>query len=91
MLDTRPGFDDTGVLAVGLVGGGVMAGLGSGTAAPVWILLMSLAAGLPVPLAELLAKGPSAEPFVAVAFGAVGVVAGAAMGRLTGPRSASET
>ena len=83
-IDTRPWFDDTGVLVVGLVAGGVVAALVAGRAAIGWAVLLVLATGLPVPAAEM-AGGGSPASLLALAFAAAGVLIGTAATRLVQP------
>jgi hypothetical protein len=70
-MDTRPSFDDTGVLAVLLFLAGATAAIVGRDRPWLWALLV----GAPVPLAEL-AQGGSLASLTAVAFAAAGAVAG---------------
>jgi hypothetical protein len=84
-LDTRPGFDDTGLLVFALLIGGTVAAAVAGRVGPLWIATLIAAVGLPVPVAEL-AAGGSAASLAAVAVAAIGVAAGVGITRLLHPR-----
>ena len=73
MLDTSRGFDDMGVLVTGLVLGAGLAGFVAGPLPASWIVLLALLAGLPVPMAELLAGGTPVA-FAATVLAAVGAI-----------------
>ena len=75
-LDTRPGFDDTGVLAGLLVVAGVGSVLIAGVASLASAALLGVLIGGPTPLAEL-AGGGQAASLVALVFalGATAVTA----------------
>ena len=75
MLDTSRGFDDMGVLVTGLVLGAGLAGFVAGPLPASWIVLLALLAGLPVPVAELLAGGTPVA-FAATVLAAVGATVG---------------
>jgi hypothetical protein len=75
MLDTSRGFDDMGVLVTGLVLGAGLAGFVAGPLPASWIVLLALLAGLPVPVAELLAGGTPVA-FAATVLAAIGVAVG---------------
>jgi hypothetical protein len=89
-VDTSRGFDDTGVLVAGLVLGAAIAALAAGRTGWGWLVLLVLAVGLPVPVAEALAGGQLAA-FAAIVFAAAGVAVGGAAARLGVPEPASRS
>jgi hypothetical protein len=83
-LDSRPGWDDTGV-TVGLLvlGAGVAAAL-DGRRPWLWTLLV----GAPLPIVEIVGQAsPSAAPLIAVLFAAVGASLGILVRRAVGSRT----
>jgi hypothetical protein len=85
VIDTIPHFDDTGVLAVGLLLGGALAAVVAGRVRAPWLVVLVIAAGFPVPIAEI-AGGGSAAAFAATLFAAIGVTVGAIAARAASPR-----
>jgi hypothetical protein len=73
------------VLVVGLVLGSSLAAFIAGPVRPAWIALLALVAGLPVPVAELVAGG-SPVAFAATALAAVGATIGWAAARAVAPQ-----
>jgi hypothetical protein len=87
-IDTRPEFDDTGVLAFGLIAGGAVAAVMTGRAGIGWLVALALGTGLPVPAAEL-APGGSPASLLALAFAAAGVLIGTGVTHVLEPRPRS--
>lgn len=85
ILDTGPGFDDMGVLVTGLLFGSALAAFVAGRVRALWLVLLVLLAGLPVPVAELIANG-SPVAFAATVLAAIGVGIGAIAARVMAPQ-----
>jgi hypothetical protein len=83
LIDSGPGWDDTGVTAVMLVGASALVAGTDGRRPSLWALLV----GLPLPLIEVPASATT-TPVVALAFTAIGAILGVLIRRaVRGPNA----
>ncbi|MEZ0239507.1 MAG: hypothetical protein ACAH65_01800 [Chloroflexota bacterium] len=76
LMDSSPGFDDTGITAVGLLAVAALAAALDGRRPLLW----AIAAGAWIPLFEIPAARSSA-PFAALVFAGIGATVGHLVGR----------
>jgi hypothetical protein len=81
VVDTRPGFDDTGVVAVLLVLAATIATLVMGGRRPASPVIATVLVGAWIPVAEW-GSGAGPAALLALAFAALGAGIGVALGRM---------
>jgi len=75
VLDSQPGFDDTGVTAVGLAIAAFAAVMIDGSGRPLRVAMLAVMVGIWIPLAEIALPGAFA-PLLALVFAAAGAALG---------------
>jgi di/tricarboxylate transporter len=75
VLDSQPGFDDTGVTAAGLAIAGFAAVVIDGSGRPLRVAMLAVMVGIWIPLVEIAPAGTFA-PLLALAFAATGAALG---------------
>ena len=84
VLDSQPGFDDTGVTAVGLAIAAFVAVMIDGSGRPLRVAMLAVMVGIWIPIIEIAPPGTFA-PLLALVFAAAGAALGLVAIRAVAP------